>query len=167
MKQELQQKGDELKATATPTAAVLPFRAWIRQPQSMAASLLLLVMTWPVLMPLLVNDTPPPIGIESILLLEAIPGDAEASFTGAPPYLLQLDAGLGNDAVAFTATLQAEGGNRLLLGQRLSADADGLVRIVIPTQMNGRYQAELVWNDAAGTTQRRQFTFGVNPGTGP
>lgn len=167
MNQGLQQQDESQKATATPTASALPFRGWIRQPQSMAASLLLLVMAWPVLKPLLVSDPAPPLAIASVLLLKENQGEAEAAFNGAPPYLLQFAAGPGNDAVGFTATLQAEGGNRLLLGQRLAADADGWVRIVIPTSLNGRYQAELVWNDTAGITQRRQFTFGVNQGKAP
>ncbi len=151
----------------TPQTAILSFRTWLRQPQSVAALLMLVVLMWPALRPLLVTDPEPALGIASILLLESSQGSTAANFSGDAPYLLQLDARDGSEAAGFTVTLQAEGGNRLLLGQRLQAGGDGWVRVVIPTSLNGNHQVELLWNDAAGTTQRRQFTFAISPRTGP
>lgn len=150
-----------------PQDVVLPFGAWVRQPQSLAASLLVLALLWPALRPLLVTDPEPALGIATILLLQTNRDDTAMNFSGAAPYLLQFEAGPGNDAGSFTVTLQAEGGNRLLLGQGLHVGADGWVRVVIPTALNGNYEAELLWNDAAGTTQRRQFIFGIKTGTAP
>jgi hypothetical protein len=140
-------------------AKVLPFPQWLRQPLSMAASVVIAAL-------LLRNILMPPAaptagsGIGTVLLMESNRGTAVPQFHGAPPYLLQLDVGLGNNADSYDFTLTSNGNAQLnLVG--LQADVDGWVRVVVSEALTGDYQAELAWTGADGTAVRREYPFSV------
>ncbi|MES2606003.1 MAG: hypothetical protein V4603_13780 [Pseudomonadota bacterium] len=163
MKQGLQKSQSTLLTPAPVTAKVMRFPQWIRQPLSMAASVLLATL----LMRNILVPTPATVestGINTVLLLENSRGTATAEFSGAPPYLLQLDAGLGNTANSFAVTLRDTTNNAVVtqLGD-LQADADGWVRLIVSEALTGDYVAELSWADAEGAAQTRSFTLNVSP----
>lgn len=160
MKQGLQKSESSLLAPAPVTAKVLPFAQWLRQPLSMAASVLLATL----LMRNILVPTPVSVestGISTVLLLENSRGTATAEFRGAPPYLLQLDAGLGNTADNFTVAVRDAANAEVLQLGGLRADADGWVRLIASEPLAGDYRVELTWLDAQGNTQSRSFAVNV------
>ena len=164
MKHGLCNRREVLKRAATGSVQVLPFRQWLRQPLSMAASLMVAALLMPVLWALLDNPagSPAAVGIGSVAILEQSRGVSAASLSGPGPYLLQLDAGLGNSADNFDVTLRASSeASPLLSSDGLHADVDGWVRLLVTQPMQGNYQVELGWTDADGTRQLRQFALVV------
>ncbi len=164
MKHGLCKQREALEPAAPGAAQLLPFRQWLRQPLSMAASLLLAALLGPVLWAMLDTPVRPEsvIGIGSVAILEQSRGVNTTSLSGPGPYLLQLDAGFGNSADSFNVTLRASGGTSpLLITEGLRADGDGWVRLLLNQQMQGAYDVELGWTDAAGTKQQRQFALVV------
>jgi len=162
MKQGLQEQQESLRTAPAQTAKILPFTGWLRQPLSMAASVLLAVMVLQQFMPGSggTSSTNTPIG--TVLLLENSRGAVPAEFRGPPPYLFQIDAGFGNQADSFKVTLQDDSNNEVLLIDGLHADADGWIRLVVDQALAGSYQMELAWMDGEGTAQSRNFQLQVS-----
>jgi hypothetical protein len=166
MKQGLQemrlQDQDNFGIIPVQTAKILPFKGWLRQPLSMAASVLLAVMVLQQFMPGSGNSTPANTPIGTVLLLENSRGIVPAEFRGPPPYLFQIDAGLGNQADSFKVTLHDESNTEVLLMDGLQADTDGWVRLVVDQALAGAYQMELTWVDPQGAVQARSFPLQVS-----
>ena len=104
---------------------------------------------------------PAVMGIRTLVLLESARGDATARFSGAPPYLLQLDAGQGNAADAFTVVLRDVAQKQLVNQANLQADADGWVRLVLNQKLAGDYVVSLSWTDNAGAAHSREFPVAI------
>jgi hypothetical protein len=128
----------------------------------MAASLLLAVMVLQQFMPGSDSSAPASTPIGTVLLLENSRGIVPAEFRGPPPYLFQIDVGLGNQADSFKVTLHDDSNAEILLMDDLQADSDGWVRLVVDQALAGNYQMELAWVDAQGVTQDRSFPLQVS-----
>lgn len=151
------------KASLTSVAAtgnnVLPFRAWLRQPLSLAASVLVAAFG---LQMVFSGAGPVPAGmaVGSVLLLEGTRGAAQLAFSGPAPYLFQIDAGFGNEAASFAVTLRDA--NAVVFAQSgLRADTDGWVRLLYTSPLSGEHVVELAWTDAQGQAQTRSFPVQV------
>jgi hypothetical protein len=147
------------------SAVILPFRAWLRQPMSLAASLLVAVLGFNAINQGAFNqvsrDESLPIG--SVILLEESRGNSSAVFTGAPPYLFQIDVGFGNQAADFDVTVQNPADNAAVVQlDGLQADPDGWVRMVLDTPLMGDYEVVLNWTDGTGVEQVRRFPLTVS-----
>ena len=160
MKLGLQQEQVSLRTTPVQTAKILPFKLWLRQPLSLAASVLMAVLLLQTLMPSL--NAPGPTSIGTVLLLENSRGVLPAEFSGPPPYLFQIDVGLGNQADSFKVTLHDSNNAEVLYQEGLQADTDGWVRLVLNEALAGSYQVELAWTDTQGTAQSRNFPLEIN-----
>jgi hypothetical protein len=160
LKQGLQEQEVSLRTVPVQTAKILSFTGWLRQPLSMAASVLLAVL---VLQQFVQgSDTSNSTGIGTVLLLENSRGAMPAEFRGAPPYLFQIDVGFGNQADNFNVTLRDDNNTQVLLMDGLHADPDGWVRLVVDQPLAGNYQMELGWMDAQGADQGRSFPLQVS-----
>ncbi len=147
------------------TAVVLPFSAWLRQPMSLAASLLIAVLGIQTfnegfLAPRGQSGAMP---IGSLVLIEGTRSGTAATFTGPGPYLFQIDAGLGNQAEAFAVTVRDNDTNaQVVHEENLRADNNGWVRLVLSDQLQGEYTLELSWLDAQGVPQTRSSNIAIN-----
>ena len=154
------------QALITPgTTTILSFGSWLRQPISMAASLLLAVMGAQLFYPGQPSDNRATgvLPIATTVLLEGSRGAAGYTIDGSSPYLFQIDAGFGNTAETFTVTLrEAENGQSLIEQAGLTQDVSGWVKVVINTTLAGDYSLELGWQDAQGAQQLRSFPVSVN-----
>jgi hypothetical protein len=160
LKQGLQEQQLNLLPVPAQTAKILPFAAWLRQPLSMAASVLLAVQ---VLQQFIPGSSPStPTGIGTVLLLENSRGAVPTEFHGSAPYLFQIDVGFGNQADSFNVTLRDDNNAQVLRMDGLQADADGWVRLVVDQPLAGNYQMELAWLDAQGANQNRSFPLQVS-----
>ena len=160
MKQELQEQQGSLQAVPVETAKILPFTGWLRQPLSMAASVLLAVLVLQQFVP--ESDTATSTGIGTVLLLENSRGATPAEFHGAPPYLFQIDVGFGNQADNFDVTLSDHNDAEVLHMNGLHADPDGWVRLVVDQPLAGNYHVELAWVDAQGAAQGSRFPLQIS-----
>ncbi|MES2624671.1 MAG: hypothetical protein V4628_05305 [Pseudomonadota bacterium] len=147
------------------TALILPFAAWVRQPMSLAASVLVAVLGVQTFYQGFLNQTGRsgalPIG--SLVLVEGTRSDTSSTFTGSGPYLFQIDAGLGTKAEAFAVTLRNRVTNSpVVQEQGLQADNNGWVRVVINAELAGEYAVELTWSDDQGVTQTRSSLVDIN-----
>lgn len=153
------------------SAVILPFAHWLRQPLSLAASLLVTVLA----LHAMVNTLPDApasdaatdstasgtLRITSVFVLEQTRSTQATRFTGAPPYLLQIDAGLTAASTDFDFVLMDAAGNELLRETDIRADADGWVRLVLGAPLRGDYQVALnPVQAAAGNVSR--FSFSVD-----
>lgn len=146
--------------TANVGAVVLPFRAWLRQPLSAAASILVAVLGLQLVNNMVLRDDPSALPVGAFVLLEGTRGTAPTTVGGVAPYLLQIDAGLGSQTSAFTVTLRSTANNALIVEQPgLHADRDGWVRLLVTDELRGEYSLTLLWLDAAGQTQLREYTL--------
>lgn len=160
----LVQEGPTL-ASAISTSNVLPFRAWLRQPLSLAASVLVAALGVQLVYTGL-SRAPEGSGIAvgSLLLLEATRGAAPPAFSGQAPYLFQIDSGFGNQAETFTVTVRDVTADTVVLAQDgLRADPDGWVRLLFVSAMSGEYVVDLHWTDPEGQMQTRRFPVLVTP----
>lgn len=149
--------------------------AWLRQPMSMAATLLVAVLGWQVTQTSdveVVEGVPQPapahaassassasLAIASVVQLEGSRGIAAQRVAGTAPYLFKLDAGLGNDATSFAFTLRDAQQHDVVSLPALKADAEGWVQLVIADKLSGNYVATLSWVDAGGSKQQRAFAI--------
>jgi hypothetical protein len=160
LKQGLQEQQESLRAAPVQTAKILPFTGWLRQPLSMAASVLLAIMVLQQFMPGS-DRSATNTSIGTVLLLENSRGIVPAEFRGPPPYLFQIDVGLGNQADTFEVTLHDDSNAEVLHMAGLQADTDGWIRLVVDQALAGNYQVELEWMDAQGATQGSSFPLRV------
>ena len=133
------------------SATVIPFRTWLRQPLSMAASLLVAVLGVHLVQSELkqaptaeTNSTPSTvnpaaIGIGSVFLLETTRGDEAIAFSGPPPYLFQIDIGPGTEGEGFTLQLRDAAGKEVLNQPGLMADGEGWLRLLINEKLDGAF----------------------------
>lgn len=148
-----------------PSNNVVPFRTWLRQPLSLAASVLVAVLGVNALYDFSgqSSTTSSAIPVGALVLLEGTRGTDAATFSGAGPYLFQVDAGFGTEADSFALTLREAGSNAVVFSQEnLTADNSGWVRLLFDQSLSGDYLVELAWVDTAGTTQQRAYRFSVN-----
>jgi hypothetical protein len=158
-KQGLNRHSDDLLAAPVVEFPV-PFAAWLRQPQSLAASVLVAVLgfgwAYSQLSGPAAGGISLPVG--SLVLLEGERGSGAIELSGARPYLFQIDVGLGTSTGPFTVAVREAASNRLVTEQQgLSADGNGWVRLLIDNELAGEYQVELSWRDAQGGLMTRSF----------
>lgn len=143
---------------------ILPFRAWLRQPLSLAASVLVAAFGMQMVFSGS-GEAPVPAGmaVGSMLLLEATRGATTPTFTGQPPYLFQIDAGFGNDAAEFEVRLlDVTDGSSIFEQAGLRADTEGWVRLLYTASLTGQYEVELRWVDGQGQSQTRAYPVSVS-----
>ncbi len=159
---ELNGEEDSLLAgdTAVASSNVLPFRGWVRQPLSLAASVLVAVLGVSLLAAPPETSSPTALSVDTLVLLEASRNEAVPGFIGAGPYLFQIDAGLGTQADTVSVTLH-EGAAVLLQQDSVKVDLDGWVRLLYTQALAGEYQIELQWTDGAGAPQSLRYSFVV------
>jgi hypothetical protein len=142
---------------------VVPFRRWIRQPLSLAASVLVAALGLNVLLDTQTRSVPAAVPVGALVLLDARRDTAIPAFSGAGPYLLQVDAGIGTDVDAMELTLR-EASGAALLQQDVKVDSDGWIRLLYTPALQGNYQLDLAWTDNAGASQALSYAFTVqNP----
>lgn len=168
MKAGLKQQAASLVApTASATKAkIIPFTAWLRQPLSRAASVLVAALVLHEFLHQLVparGSAAGSMAVGTVVLLESSRGNVAATFTGPAPYLLQLDVGFGNTADNFTVTVRDSSNVAVTQLNGLDADADGWVRLLVSEPLAGDYEVELAWTDAQGAAQSRRFPINVSP----
>ena len=144
---------------------ILPFHLWVKQPFSLAATLLVAVLgfnAWQSI-PQSVPAQNSAIGVNTLVLLEASRGATEAGATGAAPYLLQVDAGFDAGTRPYALDLADSSGQPLVSLRDLHADPDGWIRLVVNEDLNGPYQLTLQWTDDAGQPASSEFSFRIAP----
>src|SRR5690606_22725952 len=128
------------------SSKVLPFRAWLRQPLSLAASLLVAVLGLQSLYPDQ-DQAPVVLDVGSVLLVEGTRGASPLNFVGSAPYLFQVDAGPAAAGTRFDLNLRDSTGTLLFAREGLPADDDGWVRLLFAGSLNGSYTLELASTD--------------------
>ena len=149
------------QAALTAASAVLPFRAWLRQPLSLAASVLVTALGVAAFYGQMEQHVPGVLPVQTLVMLETLRGGAAANITGAGPYLLQIDAGPNADAMNYTVTLRSDDGAVVLNADGLNADANGWVRVMYTQALSGSYVATLSWQDEAGQRREQQYPLVV------
>ncbi len=135
----------------------LPFRSWLQQPLSLAASVLViglgLQVTYDAFSTRDLASTRDLVqsgaGIDTVFLLEATRGAEQPTLSGAPPYLFQVDAGFGAAGAGVTVSLRAADGMELLNVAELQVDANGWARFLYDQPLSGAYTVELTQLDGA------------------
>lgn len=137
---------------------ILPFRQWIRHPLSLAASVAIAVLTVQFI-GIGGNDSGI-MEVNSVVLIENTRGETVLQFTGLPPYLFQVDVGLGNQTDSFNLSLLNSTTNEIALEQTaLRADASGWLRVVMSRHLVGEHELKLEWTDESGSAQSRNFAL--------
>jgi hypothetical protein len=145
------------------SGTVVPFKLWLRQPISLVASFLVGVLGVQVLY--YKQSTTPDgeaLAIGTTLLLETTRGDTAVAFTGPPPYLFQIDAGLENQANLFRVVIKDTTTGTTVVDQSELTSRDGWVRLVLSTAFSGEFQAELMWVNPDGTAHARPYFFRID-----
>lgn len=143
MKQALRAEAATL--LKAPTTATRPVSPWWRQPQSIAASLLLASFAL-LQAPVLLDSQPGSdiTRINTVAVLEATRGAKALEISGMPPYLLQIDAGVAQAGTRFDLRLAAPDELGSAVDERsVVADADGWVRLVLMSPLAGTYEIML------------------------
>lgn len=124
----------------------LPFGAWLRQPLSLAASVLVLGLGLQVgYERFAARETEPAASaIGSVFLLEATRGSNRPVLSGTPPYLFQIDAGPNTANAEVAVTLRDADGAELLNVDKLQVDANGWARVVFSQPLAGAYTLEVM-----------------------
>lgn len=148
-----------LADTADTSTRVLPFRAWIRQPLSLAASLLAAVAVvhslyrGPAEAPQIFSA---PVG--TVVLLEGNRSDLPTEVSGSGPYLMQIDAGLDAQAASFSVVIRNAGNQQVIVEETgLGADANGWLRLLVQGLPAGEYAVAVTAADAQGAPQTRSY----------
>ncbi len=123
----------------------LPFRSWLQQPLSLAASVLVIGLTLQVGYDSfsLSGNEQGGVGIDTVFVLERMRGTNQVVLSGAPPYLFQVDAGPNAAGAAVTVSLRAGDGMELLSVAELQVDANGWARFIYDQPLSGSYTVEL------------------------
>jgi hypothetical protein len=154
---------DESSAlTAKRELLALPFRAWLQQPLSLAASVLVVGLGLQLAYDAFIPDAAAPgaLGIDSVVLLEATRGARRPELSGAPPYLFQVDAGFDAANTEVSVSLRSADGVELLRADALQVDPNGWARLVYDQPLSGDYTLELVV--AAEPAVTRTFELTIN-----
>lgn len=120
----------------------LPFRAWLQQPFSIAAAVLVcglgLQLAWTSLAPHAAGSS----AIDTVFVLETTRGGGTPQLSGAPPYLFQVDA--GSDAAGKRVAISLhDGATNLLRVESVPVDASGWARFVHSAPLAGSYTVEV------------------------
>jgi hypothetical protein len=140
----------------------LPFRAWLQQPLSLAASVLVLGLGLQMVYATIATRStlPAAVGIDSVFVLEATRGVQRPILSGAAPYLFQIDAGPDAANTPVAVTLRAADGAELLRVDDLQVDTNGWARVVFDQALAGDYTLELV--GSADFSSIRTFDITIN-----
>jgi hypothetical protein len=141
---------------------ILPFGIWMKQPFSLAASLLVAVLgfnAWHTGDPVM----GPAIGINSVVVLETTRGGGEAVGFGQSPYLIQVDAGFDAGSRPYAVNLIDTAGTPVTSLQNLKADPDGWVRLLVDIPLSGEYRLVLSWQQDNGQSAEKAFALQITP----
>lgn len=163
-KQGLHEHSGALQEPAAPIR--LPLRAWIRQPLSLAASILVAGLGLQVLTTGLNSTQALP--LRSVVVLQGTRGANPIAVSGAGPYLFQVDAGYGSGVEEYKLSLRnVANGALLMVQQNLRPDANGWLRVALDEQLQGDYALELAWEDAQGEAHTREYRVALDGGAQP
>jgi hypothetical protein len=139
----------------------LPFRSWLQQPLSLAASVLVVGLGLQITYDAFTTSdvAQSGAGIDTVFLLEATRGGEQPSLSGAPPYLFQVDAGFGAAGAGVTVSLRNADGMELLNVAELQVDANGWARFLYDQPLSGAYTVELTQLDG---TVAHSFDVTIN-----
>lgn len=131
----------------------LPFRSWLQQPLSLAASVLVAGLGLHVMYDAVTTreSAQGSMGIGAAFVLEATRGANNPVLSGVPPYLFQVDAGLASAGSKVAVSLRDNNGVELLRVAGLQVDANGWARLVFDQPLAGAYTVEVVGLDASAT----------------
>ena len=148
--------------SATREQLALPFRAWLRQPLSLVASVLLAALGLQLGYNTVAtrDAAPSSAAIGSLLLVEATRGAATTALSGEAPYLFQIDAGPNAANTDVNVSLRDAGGAELLHMNDVHVDGNGWARVVFNQPLSGPYTLELT--SSANTAADRTFTITVS-----
>jgi hypothetical protein len=141
---------------------ILPLGLWMKQPFSLAASLLVAVLgfnAWRTGDPAM----GPAIGVNTVVVLETTRGGGKATGFGQSPYLLQVDAGFDAGSRPYAVDLIDTSGASVTRLQNLNADPDGWVRLLVDAPLSGDYRLVLSWQQDNGQPAEREFALQVSP----
>lgn len=136
-------KGQEPRAGPGSDISYLPFRLWIKQPMSLAASLmlgigiLLLVSLYP-LQPG-ANGLADGFGVSSVINIGQTRGTTSEIVLPEGNHLLQVDVGVSLVETLYWISLRHDGGDQQYLFQ-VSPDGNGVIRVITPSNLQGRYE---------------------------
>lgn len=142
------------------TRNVLPFRSWIRQPLSLAASVFVAVLVVSTLLrtPDINQASFTSAPVRSLVLLDGSRNDSPTPVTGAGPYLLQIDAGLDAGADTFDIVIRSEASQQVVLEQDdLMADGNGWVRLLLAGLPDGDYTVAITGSGTQTRSYRVRF----------
>ena len=135
----------------------ISFKQWIAQPLSMAASVLLAVAAT-----LLIrggNQLPDGVSLSNGLALNSVTtlqstrsAGTEIQLSG-DTQLLQIDVGISLDDAPYQVLLTHEDGNPRFEFQ-LHADANGMVRLLTPADLAGRYLLSVQQSGSSGQSEQ-------------
>jgi hypothetical protein len=131
----------------------LPFRAWLQQPLSLAAAVLVAGLGLRVAYEEFSarGDAQVAAGIGAVFIVEATRGASQPVLSGEPPYLFQIDAGPNAANSTVAVVLRDAAGEELLHVENLPVDSSGWARVVFEQELAGAYTLELT---AAGAKVR-------------
>ena len=149
-------------ALDTPRPALpLAFGAWLQQPLSRVAALLVVGLGVQLGYGLMTaGDARRAVGIDTTFVLESTRGANAMTLTGAPPYLFQVDAGYEAAARHVSVVLRSAGGVELLRIATLPVDANGWARVLYDEPLSGHYA--LVLSNAVDGQTLREFELTIN-----
>ncbi|MDY6982365.1 MAG: hypothetical protein SV422_04705 [Pseudomonadota bacterium] len=151
------------RATLDPPRRTFPltFSAWVEQPFSRIAALLVLGLGLQFGYGLVAtDDAREAVGIDTTFVLEATRGANAVTLNGAPPYLFQVDAGFEAADAEIALALRAADGTELLNVAALPVDAGGWARFLYDEPLSGHYSLELA--NAADGSALREFDLTIN-----
>jgi hypothetical protein len=160
---DISHKQSSIPVMLTSNAKILPFRQWLRQPLSMAASLMVAALGVTQLVGGL-NQTAPTLGaggnsltqVNTVMLFENSRGSNVLEFSGPPPYLLQLDAGVGSGNESFAVEITSSNEDFTLAIPAVMSDSDGWLRVVVADELPQRFTVSLT--SAATSQEVKKFT---------
>lgn len=122
------------------------FRAWLREPLSLVALVLVAGLGLQVGYDAVTTKNAAQVGagIGAVFLVEATRGSSQHVLSGTPPYLFQIDAGPGSANTVVAVALRDANGAELLHVPDVPVDANGWARIVFDQKLAGSYTLELV-----------------------
>jgi hypothetical protein len=139
----------------------LPLRAWLQQPLSLAACVLVLGLGVQVGYDTISANEAAQRGggIGTVLLVEGTRGASRLALSGAAPYLFQIDAGPDAANSLVAVALRDSTGDELLRVENLRVDANGWARVVFDQSLSGDYTLELVPATDAATIRTFDITL--------
>lgn len=142
-------------------ALPLNFAAWLQQPLSRVAALLVVGLGLQFGYGLMaVDEAGRAVGIDTTFVLESTRGANAVTLTGAPPYLFQVDAGYEAATTNVSVVLRGADGAELLRVATLPVDANGWARVLYDEPLSGHYALAL--SNAADGSTLREYDLTIN-----